>query len=190
MPRTPRRRPTARRTLPPRPVIDHVHPASTAAVAASHGPGQQPGSRRVARGLSEREARLLIADMKRVAVVTATCLGLLVVLVVVDRLARPPGSDGASRGGATAGAARPPPPRSPPQSTSSFRCRPLGRCARGRRRQAAQAIACIARPRLPSVAQVIAATIAPASAEPASAPTMKRKEAARKLGSRMAERRR
>ena len=45
------------------------------------------GTRRgVARGLSERDAKLLIADMKRVVFVTGTCFGLLAVLVAVDRL--------------------------------------------------------------------------------------------------------
>ncbi len=87
MPRTPRRRPLTRRTLPPRPVIERTHSASTAAVAASQGAAQQGTSRRgVARGLSERDGRLLIADMKRVAVVTGTCFGLLAILVAVDRL--------------------------------------------------------------------------------------------------------
>jgi hypothetical protein len=66
-------------------VIEHVHSSSTAAVAASHAPGQA-ASRHGARGLSEREGRLLVAEMKRVGAVTATCLGLLAILVVVDRL--------------------------------------------------------------------------------------------------------
>jgi len=56
-------------------------------VAASQAAGQGASTRRgVARGLSERDAKLLIADMKRVALVSGTCLGLLAILVAVDRL--------------------------------------------------------------------------------------------------------
>jgi hypothetical protein len=74
---TPRRRGSARRSSAPR------------AAASSRGLGSVEtsglGTSRPAR-LVEREAPYLIDELKRVAIVTATCIGLLAVLTVVDRM--------------------------------------------------------------------------------------------------------
>ncbi len=85
MPRRPRgRRSRSRRTLPPRPPSVGLPPA----VAAASG---QPRARRGAASerparLVERDAPFLIAELRRIALVSAACLGLLLMLVAVDRL--------------------------------------------------------------------------------------------------------
>jgi hypothetical protein len=73
---TPRRRTTARRTATTR-------PARRTATAGGGTP--PPASSRPAR-LVEREAPYLIDELKRVAIVTSTCVGLLLLLTVVDRM--------------------------------------------------------------------------------------------------------
>ena len=86
MPRRPRgRRSRGRRTPPPRPPTVGVPAVATATT--------QPGTRRRASAASERPARLierdapfLLGELRRIMLVSAACFGLLVVLVVVDRL--------------------------------------------------------------------------------------------------------
>lgn len=69
-------------SLPPRPTIGP---------AADHAAGEQPAPSHLTRAaarpsrLVEREAPYLIAELRRIAMVSAACLGLLALLVVVDR---------------------------------------------------------------------------------------------------------
>jgi hypothetical protein len=74
---TPRRRGSARRSLTPR--------ATPSGGTATEIGTSTLGTSRPAR-LVEREAPYLIDELKRVAIVTATCIGLLAVLTVVDRM--------------------------------------------------------------------------------------------------------
>lgn len=80
MPRRPTTRgPLGRRSLPPRPTYDRTP------VAAA-----EPGERRQAQSrparLVEREAPYMIAELRRIGLVTATCIGMLLMLVIVDHL--------------------------------------------------------------------------------------------------------
>ncbi len=79
MPRRPTSRgPVARRSLPPRPTYEP-------AAAGAPTPDRRNAMSRPAR-LVEREAPYLMAELKRIAMVSGTCIGLLALLVVVDRL--------------------------------------------------------------------------------------------------------
>lgn len=81
MPRRPTTRgPQGRRSLPPRPTYDSAPGGATAAPPERRSQAVRPAR------LVEREAPYLIAELKRIAMVTATCVGLLALLVVVDRL--------------------------------------------------------------------------------------------------------
>ena len=83
MPRnTDPRRILTRRSLPPRPTYADADVIAAEAVTAS---GGVRSLSRPAR-LVEREAPYLIDELKRVAIVTATCIGLLVMLTIVDRM--------------------------------------------------------------------------------------------------------
>ncbi len=80
MPRRPTTRgPLGRRSLPPRPTYEQA-PVATAAAPDRRAPVSRPAR------LVEREAPYLIAELKRIGMVTGTCVGLLMLLVVVDRL--------------------------------------------------------------------------------------------------------
>lgn len=80
MPRRPSTRgPLARRSLPPRPTYDRA-PGAAATQTERRNAVSRPAL------LVEREAPYLLAELKRIALVTATCLGLLGLLVIVDRL--------------------------------------------------------------------------------------------------------
>jgi len=87
MPRRPRsQRSRARRTLPARPPSVGVPAVATAA-------GTQPRAARRASAASERPTRLierdapfLLAELRRIVLVSGSCLALLVALVAVDRL--------------------------------------------------------------------------------------------------------
>lgn len=85
MPRNPRRRrPTSRRSLPPRPTYK----------GAPETPEEEQPERRTARRRERtpqvtyeaRETPYLSAELRRVIGVSAACAGLLGVLVIVDRL--------------------------------------------------------------------------------------------------------
>lgn len=81
MPRRPTTRgPQGRRSLPPRPTSDGG--------AGALGPEPRTARTQVTRParLVEREAPYLLAELRRVAMVSGVCVGLLVLLVVVDRL--------------------------------------------------------------------------------------------------------
>jgi hypothetical protein len=71
------RRMAVRRTLPPRPTYED----GTAPGAS----GQSTRLSRPAR-LVQREAPYMFDELKRIAIVTGTCVALLAVLTVVDRL--------------------------------------------------------------------------------------------------------
>lgn len=74
------RRGLARRSLPPRPGDER----------GSAAPGERPlaGSLAASRPtrLVEREAPYVMAELRRVGLVTATCIGLLIFLTIVDRM--------------------------------------------------------------------------------------------------------
>lgn len=72
------RRALTRRSLPPR-------PGEERGVGAEHGLTGSSAANRPTR-LVEREAPYLMDELKRVAMVTATCVGLLIFLTVVDRM--------------------------------------------------------------------------------------------------------
>ena len=83
MPRNPRRRQfRTRRRLPPRPTYDR---APGPGVDADPPSTPDPSPSQVRRA-SARDEGYLAAELRRVAGVSAACLGLLAVLVVVDRL--------------------------------------------------------------------------------------------------------
>ena len=83
MPRSPRRRQSGpRRRLPPRPTYDRA-PALRVDADAPSTPDPSPS---LARRASASDAGYLASELRRVAGVSAACLGLLAVLVVVDRL--------------------------------------------------------------------------------------------------------
>lgn len=86
MPTTPRRRdPSARRRLPPRP----SYAASRMDVAQP--PGDETRQRREverAAVAALRESRYLVAELKRVVGVTATCVGMLIVLAILQRVSQ------------------------------------------------------------------------------------------------------
>ena len=81
-PRTRRSRPT-RTTLPPRPSF----PGAPAATVEERRPrrGRAPSSERPLR-LVERDAPFVMMELRRILVISGACLGLLAVLVAVDRL--------------------------------------------------------------------------------------------------------
>lgn len=80
MPRRPTTRgPQGRRSLPPRPTSD----GGVSSLASE--PRGRTQSTRPAR-LVEREAPYLLGELRRVGMVSGICVGLLVLLVVVDRL--------------------------------------------------------------------------------------------------------
>lgn len=70
------RRPGARRYLPPRPETA-TQPAAEAVRSAA---GRRP------QRLVERDMQFLAGELRRVASVTGLCIGLLTVLVLIDRL--------------------------------------------------------------------------------------------------------
>ncbi len=84
MPRRPRtRRNRPRRNLPPAPTVPgapqtsaDLQPSRRARIAASERP----------RRLVERDAPFLAAELRRIGVITAACFGLLLLLVLADRL--------------------------------------------------------------------------------------------------------
>ncbi len=81
MPRRPTTRgPMGRRSLPPRPTYEPASSNEAAVAGARRAQLSRPAR------LVEREAPYLIAELKRIAMVTGTCVGLLVLLVVVDRM--------------------------------------------------------------------------------------------------------
>jgi len=79
MPDSPRRRLTRR--PPPRPTFEAAAPVAGGAM----GVRQSHETQRVL-AHTAREVPYLVAELKRVAGVTAVCFGLLAVLVIVDRL--------------------------------------------------------------------------------------------------------
>ena len=83
MPRSPRRRQSrSQRRLPPRPTYDRA-PAPSVDEDRSSTPDPSPSP---ARRASTRDEGYLASELRRVAGFSAACLGLLAVLVVVDRL--------------------------------------------------------------------------------------------------------
>jgi hypothetical protein len=74
------RRVAMRRSLPPRPTYGAVGTDATAAPASVAMTRPQR--------LVEREAPYLLDELKRVALVSGTCIGLLIFLTVVDHLRR------------------------------------------------------------------------------------------------------
>ncbi len=83
MPRSPRRRQSrARRRLPPRPTYDRAAGPSVDVDRPATPDTSPPAARRA----SSRDEGYLASELRRVAGVSAACLGLLAVLVVVDRL--------------------------------------------------------------------------------------------------------
>lgn len=83
MPRRPTTRgPLGRRSLPPSPTYDHAPAAPASDAAATR---RREAQSRPAR-LVEREAPYMLAELRRIAYVTATCIGMLVMLVIVDRM--------------------------------------------------------------------------------------------------------
>ncbi len=83
MPTAPRRDSTTRRRLPPRPTF-----APEAVVVAPTHTDEARARRDSERALAaaDRESRFLISELKRVLGVTATCIGMLVVLAILQRL--------------------------------------------------------------------------------------------------------
>ncbi len=80
MPQTPRRRLTRR--PPPRPTVPGpLTPVGDAVLSAR----QNAEARRVTENVA-RQAPYLVAELKRVAGVSAVCLGLLALLAVIDRV--------------------------------------------------------------------------------------------------------
>lgn len=83
MPRRPTTRgPLGRRSLPPSPTYGRT--AGAAASTPVAGERRQTQSRPAR--IVEREAPYLIAELRRIGLVTATCVGMLAMLVIVDRL--------------------------------------------------------------------------------------------------------
>ena len=86
MPRRPRsRRSRGRRTLPARPPGVGAPAAATAIAQPRVARRATAASERPAR-LIERDAPFLLAELRRILLVSGACLGLLVALVAVDRL--------------------------------------------------------------------------------------------------------
>lgn len=81
MPRTPRRRLTRHAALP-RPTYEVLPGQSGDAVLSAR---QSAEGRRVAQSTA-RQAPYLLAELKRVAGVTAVCVGLLAMLAVIERV--------------------------------------------------------------------------------------------------------
>ena len=86
MPRRPRTRRsrTGRTTLPPRPPVPGA-PAPAVEEARTRR-GRASASERPQR-LVERDAPFVMTELRRIVMISGACLGLLVVLVAVDRLA-------------------------------------------------------------------------------------------------------
>ena|SRR5688500_3212987 len=86
MPTTRRRRdPAARRRLPPRPAF------ATTVAEVSTTAGEDARQRREAERAAIaalRESRYLVAELKRVVGVTATCVAMIVVLAILQRVAQ------------------------------------------------------------------------------------------------------
>lgn len=83
MPRRPTTRgPLGRRSLPPGPTYGRASSSATAAPA----PGERRQTQSRPARIVEREAPYLLAELRRIALVTGTCVGMLLMLVVVDRL--------------------------------------------------------------------------------------------------------
>lgn len=83
MPRRPTTRgPLGRRSLPPSPTYGRAGAAATATPA----PGERRQTQSRPARIVEREAPYLLAELRRIALVSGTCIGMLVMLVVVDRL--------------------------------------------------------------------------------------------------------
>ena len=80
MPSTPRRHLT-RRVAPPRPTYE----GASGVEAESPTPRQNAETRRVTGNLL-RQAPYLSAELKRIAGITSICLGMLVVLTIIDRM--------------------------------------------------------------------------------------------------------
>ncbi len=83
MPASPRRDPAPRRRLPPRPTF--ASDAQSASIAATEEARFRRDTER-ALAAADRESRFLVTELKRVAGVTATCVTMLVVLAVLQRL--------------------------------------------------------------------------------------------------------
>ena len=81
---SPRRRSPGRRRLPPRPTYESARAASEPGVAAAAAPSSAAHARDVA--VAERETRFMIRELRRVAMVSGACFGLLALLTVLDRL--------------------------------------------------------------------------------------------------------
>ncbi len=71
------------RRLPPRPTFA---PDAPAAAAASGDEARQRRDAERAQATAERESRYLIVELKRVAGVTATCVGMLILLAILQRM--------------------------------------------------------------------------------------------------------
>lgn len=83
MPRRPTTRgPLGRRSLPPSPT--YRGPASSATAAASTPSGERRQRESRPARIVEREAPYLLAELRRIGMVTATCVGMLVMLVIVN----------------------------------------------------------------------------------------------------------
>ena len=68
-----------RRTLPPRPTYEEQQFTAEGRVVVPSGASRP-------QRLVEREAPYLIDELKRIALVSGTCIGLLIFLTVVDRM--------------------------------------------------------------------------------------------------------
>lgn len=84
---TPRRRePRIPRRLPPRPTFAADAPA---VAATSNEEARQRRETERAMQAAERESRYLMSELKRVGAVTATCVGMLVALAILQRVQAP-----------------------------------------------------------------------------------------------------
>lgn len=84
MPTAPRRDSTTRRRLPPRPTFDPEAAVLAAPTQTDEARARRDNERALA--AADRESRFLVSELKRVASVTATCIGMLVVLAILQRL--------------------------------------------------------------------------------------------------------
>ncbi|MEZ4503265.1 MAG: hypothetical protein R3C39_11620 [Dehalococcoidia bacterium] len=82
----PRRRTTSRRRLPPRPTYQGSAPAPASGGGDEGASRGRHGAHDRAVAAAARESRYMLREMKRVALVSGSCLGLLAILTVVDRL--------------------------------------------------------------------------------------------------------
>jgi hypothetical protein len=82
MPRRARRRPPVRHSLPPRPAPPGT--PSAASVALPEG-GAGRSARLRTEAAFRRDSAYVSRELRRIALVTGSCVGLLAILVVVDR---------------------------------------------------------------------------------------------------------